>query len=122
MKTSGNVAIQPLDPLRRGQRRALAEVRAHVATILHSRRDQTTPTSRPPLEQPQLLGPSTATANKLRPRAAVREFLVHNPNHELDAALSVVEANGRGSGVRAEAGRASRTAELRRLGISDASG
>jgi hypothetical protein len=94
MKTSGLVAIQPLNPLRRRQSRAPAEVRAHVATILHSRRAHAMPTGRPPLEQPQLLRASSAGANKLRPRAAVREPALHDPDHKLNAALAIVEADG----------------------------
>ena len=62
MKTSGGLAIQPLNPLRRRQSRAPAETRAHVATILHPRCVHAMPTGRPLLEQPQVLGPSSAGA------------------------------------------------------------
>jgi hypothetical protein len=60
------------------------------------------PTGRPPLQQPQFLRPSAAGADKLRPRAAVREPALHDRDHKLNAALAIIEPDGRSPRVGAD--------------------
>ena len=81
MKASWGVAIQPRDPLRRGQSRAFAGVRNHLNTITKTGGANAVSARRPPLEQSKLQTPPAATAAEHRPvAAATRELLRRHLN------------------------------------------
>src|ERR1700733_13978310 len=91
MKTSGGVAIQPLDPLRRRQSRPLAGMRDQLHPRAKTAGGETPLTRKPSLIQPQDARAPTTGAKEEGPTAAVGK----THQRQANVKANLVERNSR---------------------------